>query len=137
MIPHAVWHSQTQNKHKQNQDQKQNKQKYARTPHKTQINILGSIFIYKNINNFITQEQVDGRGSQDRVCVEGRGMPPTGGSLSLHFHMFKPEATSLWRTHLRNNIPPKIWVEQENTVMNFHSNIIHNKPKCKQHTFHE
>ena len=34
-------------------------------------------------------------------------------------------------------ISPKVWVEPEDTVMNFHSNIIHNKLKCKQHKFHK
>ena len=37
-IPHAVWHS-----------QKQNKQKYARTAPGTQGNILGIIFTYKKM----------------------------------------------------------------------------------------
>jgi hypothetical protein len=37
-IPHAVWHS-----------QKQNKQKYARTAPGTQRNILGIIFTYKKM----------------------------------------------------------------------------------------
>ena len=140
-IPHAVWHSQKQNKTKPRPKTKQTKNMLEQLPN-SEKHFRYYIYLQKDV----TQEQADGRGACPGQGKCGRARSASYRRVTLpaspHAHQARSNFTlkntskkyippKIW------GLPPKIWVKPEDTVMNLHSNIIHNEPKCKQHKFHK